>query len=114
MPNYDDTSFMAGKFEPVEETHRSQPLKNPFKTISSEKGVRIVHNNVQGLRGSHESLKLSLMDSQLDIFGMSETNLNSNVSDADVDVPGYHLERKDRTYKITHGIRSLHQGLFVV
>ena len=50
-----------------------------------------------------DDVELIADDENIDVFAISETWLNSNISDDEVSIPGYQLFRSDRTLLNDHG-----------
>ena len=76
---------------------------NPFN-IKLHRGMKMAHLNIQGLSSSFDSLRLCMAEQAFDVLGITESNLKSNSSDAQFELHGYGMERKDGTTKTTHGI----------
>ncbi|CAB4046261.1 Hypothetical predicted protein, partial [Paramuricea clavata] len=62
------------------------------------KGVKIFHQNVNGLVTKIEKLRLMLQETskRIHIFGITESHLNKNIQDSEVAISGYNFIRKDR------------------
>jgi len=54
-----------------------------------------------------DDLKLLLRDKSFDIFTISETWLHANISDSEIQIPGYSFVRQDRTNK-TGGVSMIY------
>ncbi len=52
-----------------------------FDKIGECKCLKIVHLNIQGLRGSLDELKVALQRTHVDVLTISETKLTDNVDD---------------------------------
>jgi hypothetical protein len=66
------------------------------KKLGHHKGLTIGHLNVRSLKNKIDQIRLMLQDQPLDVFAVSETWLNTNISDSEVAIPNYKLYRKDR------------------
>ena len=85
----------------------SEYLKFP-----SQRGLKLSHLNIRSLNNKKDNLESFLKKCPYDIFSLSETWLNDNISSNLVSIPNYNFERKDRT---SHGggvgcyiLKSLH------
>lgn len=58
--------------------------------------VELAHINIRSLVPKFNSLKNFIVDNKFDIFALSETWLNSSISNVSVDIDNYNLIRKDR------------------
>ena len=47
----------------------------------------------------NELLYMLILERKYDIVGLSETRANVNISDSELNIPGYSLYRKDRNNK---------------
>ena len=67
------------------------------KIICKERGLKLFHQNVCGLVRVHDQLKILLHEVQsIDLFGVSESHLKPEISNAELRIPGYELHRLDR------------------
>ena len=62
------------------------------------RGISISHLNVRGLRSCLDELRLLLKNQTIDVFSISESWLNINICDEELQIEGYNLIRKDRSY----------------
>ena len=60
--------------------------------------LNIAHINIRSLIPKFNLFKKYVVDNQLDIVGISETWLNSNILNESVEINGYKIVRKDRQY----------------
>ncbi|XP_062573471.1 uncharacterized protein LOC134235355, partial [Saccostrea cucullata] len=60
------------------------------------KGVTFGHLNVFGLRNKLDQIKILLRNGKFDIFAITESKLDGNILDAEVQIKGYNLVRRDR------------------
>lgn len=74
--------------------------------LCSGKNITIVHLNVRSLKNREHfvQVKQLILDNQHKIFAVSESWLNSNVSNAEVHIEGYKLIRHDRLEKAGGGV----------
>ena len=108
LPNFDDSFFnemdlsdhQISSHTPVV---NSSHFSNPFN-VKLPRGLKIGSLNIQGLKSTIDSLRLSMADQVFDLVGVSETNLSSSTMDSQCSINGYNLERKDGSSKWTHGI----------
>ena len=88
--------------DPVnEDAHYSNPVLNSF---TKKRGMKIFHQNVNGLIHKMDQVKLFLASTQnnIHIFGISETHANASMTNIELAIDGYNIERKDRN-KGTYG-----------
>ena len=78
--------------------------KNEFK--KSTGNVKIAHLNVHSLkcREHFVLVKEAVLENKFDIFTISETWLNSSVSDLEIEIPGYIIYRIDCQTKNSSGV----------
>ena len=71
-----------------------------IKQFIRNRGLKIFHQNARGLHdfGKIEQLKLLMEEThkEIQILGVTETHLNNNISDDELLISGYRVERKDR------------------
>ena len=60
------------------------------------KGLSIGHENVRRLCKHLNEVKILLENTPLDVLALTETHLNSNISDNELRIDGYSIKRKDR------------------
>ena len=79
------------------------PTSNVFPDIKQfirNRGLKIFHQNARGLHdfGKIEQLKLLMEETnkEIQILGVTEIHLNNNISDEELLISGYRVERKDR------------------
>ena len=76
------------------------------------RGLKIFHQNVRGCLGKIEQLRL-LMDKtrkEIQIFGVTETHLNGDITDEEASSPGYRLERLVGALLFTFVMICSHRG----
>ena len=76
---------VSTKFDKRNRRCQSHPLHN----------IKIAHLNIRSLK-NREHYILAVRANKLDIFAVSETWLDSTVSDIEVEFPGFHFHRLDR------------------
>jgi hypothetical protein len=60
------------------------------------RGLKVAHLNIRSICNKIDSLKLLLNEKPFDIFTISETRLNSDITDGKISIPGYTFARNDR------------------
>ena len=60
------------------------------------KGFRITHLNITSIPKYIDQLRIYLVNKPLDILTINETRLDESISNAEVNIQGYNLWRKDR------------------
>lgn len=68
-----------------------------LKQIVGDKNLKIGHLNINGLLNKLPEVKNLLNVVNFDLFGITETHLNSSTSDDWIRISGYNFARKDRT-----------------
>lgn len=68
--------------------------------LKRAKGVKMVHLNIRSVLKNIEELRLFALDSKPDIITLSETGLDGSISNSEVNINGYNLERNDRNREI--------------
>ena len=61
---------------------------NSFKSFLKSKGIKIVHQNLNGLLGKIDSLRLYLSSQDI--------HMHDSITNTQLHIPGYTIERKDR------------------
>ena len=79
-----------------------------MRDICRLNGLTIGHINVCSLRNKVDEIHILLLDSKLDILGISETNLDCNIPDSSLHIDGYTFIRQDRQ---DHSIRASGGGV---
>ena len=64
------------------------------------RGIHLAHLNVRSMMGGHklDILKLQIENSNIEIFTLSETWLNTSVPDKVIELPSYNTCRLDRSW----------------
>ena len=66
--------------------------------IRNTRGLKIAHLNIRSLVHKTDSLRLEGIDSKtVDILTLSETWLDGNIYDTEINLPGFVCVRQDRT-----------------
>ena len=60
-----------------------------------QEGFRICHININHIINKIDEISHILFSNNLDIFGVSESRLNVNNNDDEIQIPGYFAERRD-------------------
>ena len=69
------------------------------------RGLKFIHQNIRSLRKKLNELRVFLTQRpRIYIIALVETWLNSNISDAEVSLPGFTLFRRDRLVKKGGGV----------
>lgn len=78
----------------------------PIIKRSSLKKIKLAHLNVRSLRNRTNYLEVEhfIQQNDIDIFTISETWLNSSVTNAEINISGYKLYRLDRRHKKGGGV----------
>ena len=79
------------------------PRPSPsLKRFTRKRGFKILHQNINGILEKIDSVRGILQHKNIQIFGFSESHLNTSVTDAKISIEGYNTERLDRKNG-THG-----------
>ena len=102
VPNDIDTNVndftQKCKHRSYQNCRSCQSVHRSFKTqVRKDKGLRTSHINVCSLLGKIDEIRLIVLSSDIDIFGISETHLNETIDDSEIKIPGYEIERRDRS-----------------
>ena len=70
----------------------------PLLNISMNRGLKCIYQNIRSLSGKVDELRVVINDSKsgIHIIAITETWLDKKIEDAEVDIPGYKIYRKDR------------------
>ena len=81
------------------------PFSNDIVDLNCklQKGLKIVHINIQSLVNKLEHIKLLLDENQIHILCITETWLTNNIDDCIVNIDGYNMYRMDRSNGKLHG-----------
>ena len=72
-------------------------INQDFCCFLTSRGLKIVHQNINGIVGKIDKVRLLVADSkQIGIFSITETHLNDTVKNSELKIPGYTIERRDR------------------
>ena len=100
MESIPDTSSSL----PDEHSFHFSPNENTFKYLKSIKGIKFGHLNICSIFPKMDYLKILLFDKPLDVLVISETWLNDSYDNSELCIPGYNMERLDRTHKKGGGL----------
>ena len=74
-----------------------QSVHNAFSLrVKSDKGLRTCHLNIRSIYGKIDEVRLIVLSSGIDIFCVSESCLDATISNSEIHIPGYDIERRDR------------------
>lgn len=80
-------------------------LTNSINFEYSKKGIHVACINIQHLLPKRDEIRLHLGgNNSSDIFGLVETFLTAEVSESDISIPNFSIERRDRLHKKGGGI----------
>ena len=68
-----------------------------------QKGLKIVHLNIQSMINKIDHIELLLHDNQIHILCLTETWLDDNIDNSDISINGYNVCRLDRNNGESHG-----------
>ena len=100
LPQFTDSFFntssdSAGDL--TNETEGTETLDFPNKI--TRKGLILAHLNINSLLAHLDELKAYLLNQRLDILSLTETKLDSTVTNDELNIPGFSVAvRKDRTW----------------
>ena len=72
---------------------------NKFEELLQTRGLKVLHQNIRGLVSHKAGLEEFLSRSNLGqahIIGISETHVNKDIRDSEIEIPGFQLNRNDR------------------
>ena len=79
---------------------KCRSCQSVHKTFSSQvqadKGLTICHLNTRSLYNKIDEIRLIVTSSNIDIFCASESFLDDSITDSEINIPGYVIERYDR------------------
>ena len=79
------------------EDHNDEYLQDlVHKLTTNAKHLKIAHLKVRGLRKKVDELRILLKLCRFDVFGVTETLLNSEIIDGEIDIEDYNLIQRDR------------------
>ena len=81
--------------EDPQDTHQ---LYEDLNTFLNAKGIKIFHQNINGLLRKMDGVGILLkaVHHKIGIFGLSETHLHKDINSSEVNIDGYKFERSDR------------------
>ena len=76
-------------------------LPKSLKNITWVQGLKVIHQNIRGLVGKIDELRLIIAEfkAEIHILTLSETWTHEGITNAELDIPGYYLHRQDRDSK---------------
>ena len=76
-------------------------LSDILKNMTETRGLKVVHQNIRSLPNKIDELRLiiSELGSRIHLITLSETWAHQNITDAELEIPGYTLFRRDRGSK---------------
>ena len=76
-------------------------ILNELKDIVESRGIKLIHQNICSLLRKMDELRLMILElkSGIHILTLSETRLAENIPDAEIEIAGYRIFRKDRCSK---------------
>lgn len=85
----------------AEENHVEAFLPPKLTDIPKTRGFKILHQNIRSLLGKIDELRLifSELHSGIHLLTFSETWAHKDITDSELDIPGYQLFRRDRGSK---------------
>ena len=86
--------YCEGSLSSEKDIESSSRVCNPSKR--KRNGLKIAFLNIVSLRKHRHELEITLKEQDFDIIGLSETRLDSKITDNEVKIDGYNLFRKDR------------------
>ena len=92
----DQTTVDNGFINPENELTPLVDDTNDFDKIKLSKGLRIAHLNINGLHSKIDEVRVLVNRTKIDILAISESKLNSNISDGDIEIENYKLYLLDR------------------
>ena len=83
--------------------NKGKKNKSITKSNRTDKGcgknkLKCMYFNARSIVNKHEELELYINDEDIDIIGITETWLNSEISDSEINLDGYTIFRKDRDH----------------
>ena len=69
-------------------------INQDFRCFLTSRGLKIVHQNINGIVGKIDKVTLWLIQNNKSEF--TETHLNDTVKNSELKIPGYTIERRDR------------------
>ena len=89
--------MLSRGFRDHTEDHNDEYLQDlVHKLTTNAKHLKIAHLKNRGLRKKVDELRILLKLCHFDVFGESETHLNSEIIDGEIGIKDYNLTRRDR------------------
>ena len=110
--DYNKSAFFFSQF-----SRYTSPLMTSHSTVDKEaaplahgrspglikQGLQMAHLNIRSIMCKFDEVKQILYDNETGIIGFTETHLRNEISDVEIDICGYMLDRRDRTLNDGHG-----------
>ncbi|CAB4019684.1 Hypothetical predicted protein [Paramuricea clavata] len=77
---------------------------NVLCTFMKKRGLKLFHQNVNGIMNKLDQIRLFLCKKDVHIFGISESHTSASINDSELEVDGYVVERKDRNSAVYGGV----------
>ena len=105
----DEERLFCFDCKPPEPEFIVNALDPDLRAFLQKRGFKILHQNINGFVRKLDKVKTFLSDSKnsVNILCLSETHTNSTIKKAELEIPNYVLERKDR-WKGKHGGVSMY------
>ena len=88
-------------------------MNNPqLHNLKALNGLLIAHLNICSIRNKVDEVKRILYEGDIDILGISESNLDENYLDNMLQIDGYcvtRLDRQDHSIRLSGGVSLLHK-----
>ena len=83
---------------PEENEYTNNDCYDKLRSLTINRGLKILHQNVNGLLSKIDAIRLlcGSQNKHIHVFGVTESKLDSAISDAEVQIQGYNGVRYDR------------------
>ena len=105
----DDLKWICPKCRNQENEANEEDMFDTLNGLMNFKGLKVAHINCRGLVSKITEITLLLEQCKMDILGITETHLNKNVKDEEVNITNYHMLRLDRKNKGGGGCLIYHR-----
>ena len=90
-------------FPPVKDLDEGEPVSFPsdLQNLVNYRGIKVIHQNIQSLTRKIDELRFicKSLDSKIHLLTFSETWFDGEISDSEINIPGYTVFRMDRESK---------------
>ena len=90
-------------FPPVKDLDEGEPVSFPsdLQNLVNYRGLKVIHHNIQRLTRKIDELRFicKSLDSKIHLLTFSETWFDGEMSDSEINIPGYTVFRMDRESK---------------